>query len=111
MWGSASDTWLNVKPKPDADHPNADCALDPCAIPERGGGLRHPVLRLDGEAHHLFLEWRTDLERNLRSGDLHPALASHLAKYRKLIPTLALINHLADAGHGLIGKHAMMRAL
>jgi putative DNA primase/helicase len=52
-----------------------------------------------------------DLERNLRSGDLHPALASHLAKYRKLVPTLALINHLADAGHGLIGKDAMMRAL
>jgi hypothetical protein len=70
-----------------------------------------PVLRLDGEAHHLFLEWRADLERNLRSGDLHPALASHLAKYRKLVPTLALINHLADAGHGLIGKDAMMRAL
>jgi hypothetical protein len=31
--------------------------------------------------------------------------------YRKLVPTLALINHLADAGHGPIDKDAMMRAL
>jgi putative DNA primase/helicase len=71
-----------------------------------------PVLRLDAEAHDLFLEWRKDLERNLRAPDaMHPALASHFAKYRKLVPTLALINHLADAGHGQIGKAAMMRAL
>ena len=70
-----------------------------------------PILRLDAEAHDLFLEWRKDLERDLRSGDLHPALASHFAKYRKLVPTLALINHLADIGHGPVGEEAMMRAL
>jgi putative DNA primase/helicase len=70
-----------------------------------------PVLRFDAEAHDIFLEWRKDLERNLRSGDLHPALASHFAKYRKLVPTLALINHPADGGHGPIGKEATLRAL
>jgi putative DNA primase/helicase len=42
---------------------------------------------------------------------LHPALASHFAKYRKLVPTLALINQLADVGHGPVGKAAMVRAL
>ena len=51
------------------------------------------------------------LERGLRFGDLRPALASHFAKYRKLVPTLALINHLADVGHGPVGKDAMMRSL
>ena len=70
-----------------------------------------PILRLDAEAHDLFLEWRKDLERDIRSGDLHPALASHFAKYRKLVPTLALISHLADVGHGPVGKDAMMRSL
>jgi hypothetical protein len=53
-----------------------------------------PVLRLDREAHGIFLEWRTDLERRLRSSGLPPALESHLAKYRKLVPALARINHL-----------------
>jgi putative DNA primase/helicase len=38
-----------------------------------------------------------DLEKRLR-GDLHPALESHLAKYRKLVPALALICHLVDGG-------------
>jgi hypothetical protein len=70
-----------------------------------------PVLRFDAGAHDLFLEWRKDLERNLRSDAIHPALASHFAKYRKLVPTLALINHLADGGHGPIGKEAMLCAL
>src|SRR5262249_36417423 len=62
-------------------------------------------------AHGLFLEWRIDLERELRSDTLHPALASHFAKYRKVVPTLALINHLADVGGGPISMEAMTRAL
>ena len=40
-----------------------------------------------------------------------PALESHFAKYRKLVPSLALINHLADVGHGPIGMDAVARAL
>src|SRR5262249_7002702 len=70
-----------------------------------------PVLRLDAEAHDLFLEWRKHLERNIRSDALHPALASHFAKYRKLVPTAARIARVADVGHGPVGKAAMMRAL
>ena len=74
---------------------------------------RIPVLRLDAEAQDFFLEWRKDLERRLRSPDseMTPALESHFAKYRKLVPSLALINHLADVGHGPVGKEAMARAL
>jgi len=88
--------------------------LDPGAIGAEPTSIYQsvPVLRLDKEAHGLFLEWRQDLERRLRSPDgLHPALESHFAKYRKLVPALALINHLADVGHGQIGKAAMLRAL
>jgi putative DNA primase/helicase len=120
VWPDQSPAWENIDRYPNSEARNAawECfagfdSLDPGVIGAEPTSTFQsvPVLRLDGEAHHLFLEWRTDLERNLRSGDLHPALASHLAKYRKLVPTLALINHLADAGHGLIGKDAMMRAL
>ena len=46
-------------------------------------GLR--FLRFDDAAHDVFLGWRTDLEAHLRSSELHPALASHFSKYRKMI--------------------------
>jgi Protein of unknown function (DUF3987) len=46
----------------------------------------------------------------LRSGSLHPALESHLAKYRKIVPAPTLINHLADRGIGPISERAVTRA-
>jgi hypothetical protein len=39
------------------------------------------------------------------------ALESHLAKYRKLVPTLALIFHLADGGSGPIIDLALLRVV
>jgi hypothetical protein len=47
----------------------------------------------------------------LRGGTLDPALESHFAKYRKLVPSLALICHFADGGRGSIGRGAMIHAL
>jgi hypothetical protein len=37
-------------------------------------GHSNPFLRFDDGAHGDFLEWRTDLEARLRSGELSPAL-------------------------------------
>ena len=42
---------------------------------------------------------------------MHPALESHLSKYRKLVPALALIGHLADKGVGPIDDTAVLRAV
>lgn len=70
-----------------------------------------PYLRLGEDALALFVTWRTELEARLRSADLHPALESHLSKYRKLVPALALICHLADDGRGPVSETAMLRAL
>jgi hypothetical protein len=70
-----------------------------------------PFLRFDGGALGVFKEWRAGLELQLRSGDLSPALESHLAKYRGLIPALALINHLADGGVGEVSETALLRSL
>ena len=39
------------------------------------------------------------------------ALEAHLAKYRKLVPALALINLLVDNGHDEISQQAMRKAL
>ena len=38
------------------------------------------------------------------------AVESHLAKYRKLVPAIAMINHLADGGRGEIPAPACWRA-
>jgi hypothetical protein len=69
-----------------------------------------PYLRFDIEAYDLFVEWTTGFEKRLR-GDLHPALESHFAKYRKLVPGLALIDHLVDRGKGPVGMAALARAI
>lgn len=54
------------------------------------------------DAQELFDAWRTELEQRLRSPeiDTQPAFASHLAKYRSLMPSLALIFHLVDIADG-----------
>ncbi len=52
--------------------------------------------RFCAEAQKLFIEWITDLEPKLRGDELHPAMVSHLSKYRKLMPALALLFELAD---------------
>lgn len=70
-----------------------------------------PYLRFNPDALGLFLEWRTDLEHKLRGDDLHPALESHFSKYRKLVPALALVIHLADGDTGPVSRGATLRAL
>ena len=78
---------------------------------EKGPFDTAPYLRLEEAAHEVLLGWRTDLERRLRSGEMSPALEGHLAKYRKLVPSLALINHLADGGTGPVSHRALLKAL
>lgn len=70
-----------------------------------------PYLRFDDDARGIFEDWRMKLEQRLRSDDLHPAFESHLAKYRKLIPSLALILHLANREVGAVGTVAIMQAI
>ena len=71
-----------------------------------------PYLRFCPEALKLFREWRQGHETGLRSGNLHPALESHFAKYRKLVPCLALIFHLVDCPEGgPVSADAVLRAL
>ena len=73
-----------------------------------------PVIwRFDDAAQALFVEWRTPFEQELKRGELHPAMESHLAKYRKLIPALALVFALVDTpdSGGVIHERELIRAL
>ena len=70
-----------------------------------------PFLHFDNEAQLTFADWLVDIDTRLRSGDEHPAIVSHLSKYRKLIPALSLINHLCDKSKGAVGKASLLRAI
>lgn len=62
-------------------------AIDPPSVPR---------FRFAEDAQQLFIAWLIELEQRLRDASLHPALVCHLAKYRKLMPSLALLFELAD---------------
>jgi uncharacterized protein DUF3987 len=55
-----------------------------------------PAVRFTDEAQEVFDRWRAELEAKLHTEELHPALESHLAKYRSLMPSLALIFYLIE---------------
>jgi putative DNA primase/helicase len=72
------------------------------------------VWRFDAAAQALFVEWLIPFENEIRGDDLHPAMVSHLAKFRKLIPALALLFALIDTPDSegnKIGEAELLRAL
>ncbi|MGU3330504.1 DUF3987 domain-containing protein [Methylobacterium sp. WL18] len=58
-----------------------------------------------------YIEWLGKLEHRIRGKDLHPAFESHLAKYRKLVPALSLINHLVDGKSGPVSLTALRKSI
>jgi Protein of unknown function (DUF3987) len=119
VWPDGSPEWTKIDRYPDSVARHAAWStfqrLDKLTADEIGADRDQfeviPFLRFDDEAQEIFDEWRMKLEGRLRSTDLHPALESHLAKYRKLVPSLALICALADGGTRAIDGAAVLRAL
>jgi putative DNA primase/helicase len=56
-----------------------------------------PFIGFADEAQELFDGWRVTLEDRVRSATLSGVMAAHLAKYRSLMPSLALIFHLVES--------------
>jgi Protein of unknown function (DUF3987) len=96
VYPDISPDWRYVDraPRPEAIS-NAQCMYHRLANLDPAQPLR---FRFDRDAQKLFVAWLTDLEGKLRGIGLHPALVSHLAKYRSLMPSLALLFELADDG-------------
>jgi len=119
VWPDQPGEWRESDRYPDSEARQAAYAvferldaLDPMAIrAERDPFEAIPFLRFEPAGLEAFVGWRTALEMRFMRGDLHPALESHLSKYRKLVPTLALICHLADGHQGPVGEHATAQAL
>jgi hypothetical protein len=75
------------------------------------GALGVPFLRFGEDAQEVFAEWRDRLEQRLRSGEMQAGLNAHLAKYRGLIPRLALICHIGNRHEGPVTLEATRQAL
>jgi len=119
VWPDVSVNWRNVDrwPKRQARERAFEVIerladLDPFLV-EAQQDEHNPVpfLRFAPEAQTQFDAWRGDLERTLRAGELPAALEAVLSKYRKLIPSLALLIHLADGGRGQVSLAALDKAV
>lgn len=103
-------TWTLVDRPPDKSA--RDCVqrifgilngLDAAAL---GGLPAHngvPVLHFDVEAQELFNAWLTAHQRRLLQGEGSEAFVSHLAKYRSLMPSLALLFQLVEWANSQVG--------
>ena len=117
VWPDVSKEWRNVDEWPDTEAKNQAFGvfeyLDKLT-PETVGvdssdGI--PFLRFTADAQECFDAWRAELEKKLRSDVEHPAFEAHLSKYRKLVPALALLIHLADRKSGRVSLSALSKAL
>jgi len=70
-----------------------------------------PFFRFAQAAQERFNTWMTVRENRLRRGEEHPAMESHLVKYRKLIPALSLLIHLAEGQSGPVQDDPLARAI
>jgi len=70
-----------------------------------------PYFQFCDPAQGIFYEWLTELEDKLRTSHDEPIMIEHLAKYRKLLPSLALIFHLIDIASGKATGPITVRSL
>ena len=116
VWPDTPKEWVNVDRWPDtAAKQRAFQAfhrldqLQPGKDPDTGEPGPQ-LYQFDPAAQEHFDTWRHGLQIELRSETLHPAMESHLAKYPKLVASLALVCALAD-GEALVSEVSVLRAL
>jgi hypothetical protein len=107
VWPDRPGDWKEVKRKP-----NTEARNQAYAIYETLDGIKFetadneesntvPYVHFSSDGQVVFDEWRNQLEIRLRSDEFNntPAFESHIAKYRSLMPSLALIFHSVDAAY------------
>ena len=77
----------------------------------RNGAHGQEMLHFEPDAQKLILVWYQKLETMLANSTLDSARRSHFAKYRSLIPALALIFHLLDGHDGAVQISSLSRAI
>lgn len=67
-------------------------------------------LRFDEQAQPIFIKWYSDLMLRAQN-ELHPGLESHLSKYPQLMPSLALLIHVAEFASTLNIKQCDIKSI
>ena len=114
VWPDTAGEFVHVDQWPDTPAKQTAWAVfERLAKFEAASETEPHVWRFDAAAQALFVEWLVPFETEIRGNELHPAMVSHLAKYRKLIPALALVFALVDTpdSGGVIHETELMRAL
>jgi putative DNA primase/helicase len=103
VWPDAKSEWRYIDRAPDT------MALERAAeVYRRVAAMdaEKPLrLQFEDEAQLMFIAWLTDLETRARKDDTSPVMQAHLAKYRSLMPTLALLFSLADGRLESVSLH------
>ncbi|SDY43098.1 Protein of unknown function [Allochromatium warmingii] len=116
VWPDVAQEWRDVDRWPETEAKNRAFAvferldtIAPTIDPDTGESAP-AVYRFSPAAQGIFKQWRAELEQRLRDGSLPPALESHLSKYRKLVPAIALVCALADS-ETEVSEASLLRAL
>ncbi|MHA3026741.1 YfjI family protein [Chromohalobacter israelensis] len=113
VWPDQPKRWQWVDRAPSAQakerYRQAFYALHAMAFETEDG--EPPAWRFTEEAQAVFIAWMEELHADARSGDLPPALESHLLKMPKTVCALALLFALVGGEQGEVGYAATCRAL
>ena len=114
VWPDHAGEFIHVDQWPDTPAKQTAWAVfERLAALQPGSDTEPKVWRFDEATQALFVEWLVPFETEIRGEDLHPAMVSHLSKYRKLIPALALVFALIDTPDSgcVIHEAELLRAL
>jgi putative DNA primase/helicase len=100
VWPDTESEWMYVDRPPDPDAEARATRVFRMLVELDAENQKR--LRFAPDAQELFVDWLRELEEKVRGNELHPALISHLSKYRSLMPALSLLFELAAqaAGNG-----------
>lgn len=70
-----------------------------------------PTWKFSDQAQEVFIEWIEELHATVKSGDLIPAMQSHLLKMPQTVCSLALLFALVDGEQDEVGYDSTCRAL
>jgi len=67
--------------------------------------------RFSPAAQNLFIEWMEEIQKEARSGDIHPVLETHLIKMPQTVASLSLLFELLEKDTTNVGEEATAKAL
>jgi len=109
VWPDLTD-WQHVDKWPDKQA--KDEVFDVFTRLAEWEGFKEPA-RFSEEAQKMFDDWFCTLHDEIRADDIQPVIESHYGKYKSLIPSMAVLIHLADdeAHSPIIGTDAIQKAI